>query len=83
MQKLNTKPNINTNMPNITVNNRDYDFDSLPAEAKAQIGSLQFVDAELARLAAQTAVLQTARIAYGNALTAALPMYVGDTLKFN
>ena len=70
-------------MPNITVNNCDYDFDSLPPEAKAQITSLQFVDAELARLGAQSAVLQTARIAYGNALQAALPMYVGDTIKFN
>ena len=70
-------------MPNITVDNRDYDFESLSAEAKAQVASLQFVDAELARLAAQTAVLQTARIAYGNALQAALPMYVGDTIKFN
>jgi Family of unknown function (DUF6447) len=70
-------------MPNITVNNRDYDLDSLSDEAKAQISSLQFVESELARLAAQTAVLQTARIAYGNALTAALPMYTSDTIKFN
>ena len=70
-------------MPNITVDNRDYDFDSLPAEAKAQVASLQLVDAELARLAAQTAVLQTARIAYVNALQAALPMYTSDTIKFN
>ena len=75
--------NMNTNMPNITADNRDYDFGSLPDGAKAQITSLQFVDAELARLGAQGAVLQTARIAYGNALQAALPMYVGDTIKFN
>ena len=70
-------------MLNISVNHRDYDFDSLPPEAKAQITSLQFVDAELARLGAQSAVLQTARIAYGNAPQAALPMCVGDTIKFN
>ena len=75
--------NINTNMPKITVDNRDYDFDSLPDEAKGQITSLQFVDAELARLAAQTAVLQTARMAYSKALQAALPVSVSDTIKFN
>ena len=70
-------------MPKLTVDNRDYDFDSLRHKAKAQITSLQFVDAELARLAAQTAVMQTARMAYGNALQAALPMYASDTIKFN
>ena len=71
-------------MANIIVDNRDYDVDTLSDEAKAQVTSLQFVDAELARLAAQTAVLQTARIAYGNALQAALPKLLGgDTMKFN
>ena len=48
-------------MTSIKINNRDYD-----------LASLQFVDAEQ-RLAAQTAVLQTARLAYANALQAALP----------
>ena len=71
-------------MPNITIDNQNYDLDSLSDEAKAQLGSLQFVDAELARLNAQAAVLQTARIAYANALNAALPVLpVGDTMKFN
>ncbi|MFZ2220044.1 MAG: hypothetical protein WAV85_15380 [Rhodoferax sp.] len=71
-------------MPNITIDNQNYDVDSLSDEAKAQLGSLQFVDAELARLNAQAAVLQTARIAYANALNAALPVLpVGDTMKFN
>ena len=35
--------------------------------------SLQFVDQELQRLNAQAAVLQTARLAYANALKEALP----------
>jgi hypothetical protein len=35
--------------------------------------SIQFVDQELTRLAAQTAALQTARVAYANALKVALP----------
>lgn len=71
-------------MSNITIDNQDYDLDHLSDEAKAQLQSLQFVDAELARLGAQTAVLQTARMAYSKALQAALPaMPMGDTMKFN
>lgn len=71
-------------MPKITIDNKDYDLETLSDEAKAQVTSLQFVDAELARLNAQTAVLQTARIAYGKALQAALPSpFDGDTMKFN
>lgn len=50
-------------MPNITIDNQDYDLNSLSSDAKAQLSSLQFVDAELARLTAQTAVLQTAHMA--------------------
>lgn len=60
-------------MPNITIDNQDYDLDTLTDEAKAQLQSLQFVDAELARLQAQAAVLQTARAAYAKALNEALP----------
>jgi len=71
-------------MPNITIDNIDYDLDTLSDEAKAQLASLQFVDAELARLTAQSAVLQTARIAYSKALQASLPSaFAGDTMKFN
>ena len=71
-------------MPNITIDNQDYDLDALSDEAKGQLASLQFVDAELARLTNQTAVLQTARMAYFKALQAALPSpFAGDTLKFN
>ena len=71
-------------MPNITIDNKAYDLDTLSDEAKAQLGSLQFVDSELARLTAQTSVLQTARMAYSKALQEALPtLLVGDTMKFN
>ena len=74
-------------MPNIKINDVDYDLDDLSDEFKAQLGSLQFVDAELQRLNAQTAVLQTARVAYIKALQAAMPAtpptLAGDTLKFN
>ncbi len=59
-------------MPTIKIDEKDYDLDKLSEETKAQLASLQFVDAELQRLIAQTAVLQTARMAYSKALNAAL-----------
>ena len=60
-------------MTTIKIDNQEYDYDTLSDNAKAQLQSLQFCDAELARLQAQAAVLQTARMAYSNALKAALP----------
>lgn len=69
-------------MTTITIDNKQYELESLSTDAKAQLASLQFVDAELARLQAQAAVLQTARVAYANALNMALPVIGGsDTLK--
>jgi hypothetical protein len=41
----------------ITIDNKNYKLDSLSDDAKAQLQSLQFCDAELQRLAVQTAVL--------------------------
>jgi len=69
-------------MASIKIDNMLYDIDTLSAEAKAQLQSLQFCDAELARLQAQATVLQTARMAYSKALQTALPAIGGsDTLK--
>jgi hypothetical protein len=71
-------------MTTITIDNKTYDTDTLSDEARAQLQSLQFVDAELARLQSKAAVLQTARAAYAKALQAALPtLLAGDTMKFN
>ena len=75
-------------MPTITIDNQAYDLDTLSPEARGQLTSLQFVDAELARLQAQAAVLQTARMAYAKALQAALPSVLeraqaSETMKFN
>ena len=42
---------------------------------------LQFVDSEFTRLQGQSAVFQTARIAYAKALGEALPKFEGDTIK--
>ncbi len=61
-------------MTTITIDNQAYELESLSEEVKAQLVSLQFCDAELQRLQAQAAVLQTARVAYGNALKALLPV---------
>jgi len=66
-------------MPIIKIDDKDYDTETLSEESKAQLQSLQFVDQELARLQAQAAILQTARIAYAKALSDAL----GSELVFN
>ncbi len=60
-------------MTTIKIDDKDYELESLSDEAKNQLVSLQFVDTELQRLNAQAAVLQTARLAYVNALKDALP----------
>jgi hypothetical protein len=70
-------------MTKMTINDKEYDLDTLSDEAKAQIASIQFVDAELGRLQAQAAALQTARIAYSNELQKHLSVFSGDTIKFN
>jgi hypothetical protein len=63
----------------IKIDDKDYDTETLSDEAKSQIQSIQFVDQEIARLNAQAAVMQTARIAYAKALNDAL----GTELVFN
>ena len=70
-------------MPTLKIDDKDYDYDTLPEEAKNKLRMLQFVDAELARLEGQAAVLQTARIAYAKALGEALPKFEGDTIKIS
>ena len=66
-------------MPIIKIDDKDYDTETLSDEAKAQLQNVQFVDQELAKLNAQAAVMQTARIAYAKALNDAL----GAELVFN
>lgn len=63
----------NQESPKITIDGIAYELDALSEEAKVQLGSMQFVDNELARLNAQVAVYQTARNGYANALKALLP----------
>jgi len=68
-------------MPTIKIDEKEYELDTLSEEAKAQLGMLQFVDAELQRVNAQTAVLQTARLAYSKALQEHLSGFGGDAIK--
>ena len=63
-------------MPTIKIDGKEYELDSLSNQAKEQLASVQFVDAELQRIQAQTAVLQTARAAYVSALKESLPVAV-------
>ena len=60
-------------MPNITIDDKNYEFDSLSEEAKAQINMLLATDQKLAELQRDLAIAQTARAAYARALTEALP----------
>ena len=59
-------------MTTIKIDEKDYDVDDLSDEAKAQVLSLNFVDAELGRLQLKVAAMQTARNAYANALKSLL-----------
>jgi hypothetical protein len=59
-------------MTKITIDNKDYEIESLSEDARAQLASLQYVDAELVRLQAQLAAMQTARNAYASALNGLL-----------
>lgn len=61
------------NQITVTLDGQEYPFDTLPAEAQAQVANLQFVIQEIARVNAQLAVLHTAKNAYEAALQVAMP----------
>lgn len=60
-------------MPTITIDNTDYDLETLSEAAKAQLANLQVVDRRIAGLQEELAIHQTARNAYAQALKALLP----------
>lgn len=60
-------------MSKITIDGKEYDSESLSADAKAQLISLQVTDQEIQRLNIQMAIAQTARNAYAKALSELLP----------
>ena len=55
-------------MPNITIDGKEYDLDTLSDEAKQQLSSLQYVQGEIKRLNANLAVFKTAAASYSIAL---------------
>ena len=71
-------------MTTITIDNIEYDSDTLPDAAKQQLQMLALTDAEIKRLQTQLAIAQTAKNAYARALADSVkpPVPTGDTLKF-
>lgn len=57
----------------IKIDDVEYSLDQLNDNAKAQLTNLQLVDQKIASIQQELAMMQTARIAYANALKAELP----------
>lgn len=55
-------------MTTLKIDDVEYDTEEMSEVALANFRSMQFVDAEIARYQANIAALNTARIAYGEAL---------------
>jgi hypothetical protein len=60
--------NFGDPMAKVTIEDVEYDTDSMSDDAIANLKSIQFVDTELARLNAKISVMNTARLAYFSAL---------------
>jgi hypothetical protein len=81
----------------ISIDGKEYDTDQLSDELKGNLAAMQFTDAEIQRLQAKLAAMQTARAAYARAVqeglnspaSAAAPVVApkvdlsGDTIQFN
>ena len=59
-------------MPKITVDGMEYNTEDLSDNAKAQIASLQFLEAQMAKIKSEIAVYETVKSAYIQALKAEL-----------
>lgn len=59
-------------MTTINIDNKEYEFEALSEETRAQFVSLQFTDQEISQLQARLAAMQTARNAYAQALNSLL-----------
>ncbi len=60
-------------MPKVTIDDREYELDNLPEEARTQLANMNLCDQRLQQLQRDIAITQTARNAYASALKAALP----------
>jgi len=70
-------------MPNIKIDDKEYDLDSLSDDAKAQLEMMIATDNKIRELQRDLAIAQTARVAYSRALNDALPKFEGDTIKIS
>jgi hypothetical protein len=61
-----------TNLTTVKIDNINYDTDNLSDQGKQHLRMLQITEQEITRLNAQLAIAKTARMAYANALKAAL-----------
>lgn len=59
-------------MPKITIDGLEYNTEDLTDNGKAQLASLQFLEAQMKKIQAEIAVYQTARNAYATALKSEL-----------
>lgn len=59
-------------MPKITVDGIDYHTEDLTDDGKAQLASLQFLEAQMQKLRNEIAVYETARQSYAKVLKAEL-----------
>jgi len=57
----------------VTIDEVEYSLADLSSDVQAQLGSIQAVDRRIASVNEELAILQTARIAYGNAVKDMLP----------
>ena len=55
-------------MPKITIDGIDYHTEDLTDNGRAQLESLQFLDAHMRKIRQEIAVYETAQIAYSHAL---------------
>ena len=59
-------------MPKITIDGMEYNTEDLNDNGKAQLASLQFLEAQMNKIKSEIAVYQTAQISYQQALKAEL-----------
>lgn len=55
-------------MPKFTIDGLDYNTEDLSDNGKAQLASLQFLEAQMQKIKAEIAVYETAKVAYARAL---------------
>ena len=59
-------------MPSVTIDDKEYNLEDLSEGARSQLASLRVTDQKIAQLQTELAIVQTARMAYANALKSEL-----------